>query len=562
MNDRRFVILDPCLDSAGSHPLAFAAELLAAAAAAGFACRLVTNHRFAPRDCPPAWDVAPAFTNTAYSKYNAFGGLDRLDTCGRPPLLPRSPWALMHAGRRREQRIAAFAREVAPTLSALRSGDVVLLATASELEAAGLARAIAAVAPPRGIDWHVLFHFPIFVGFGPDFPRQERQLGPVAELLRQAHATAAPHELRWHATTAEIAAQYARLGAGPVNALPYPIRPVPPRAPRSAAAGPLRIACLGDARPEKGSQHLAAAVARVFADESLAGAVAFAIQTNLGFRTDSRAPEHRAVRESLTRLAILARDCRGIELLGGPLDPAAYAREVVAADAMLLPYDQARYRVRCSGVILEALAAGTVPIVTGGGWMARQLAEPQQRHVAAVVARCAAHDAARLTPTELNARRPLVVPLAPPASARGRAATLMVDVTWRSAAAWLDEPPVRLEVRQGEERVATIVAATAERSASALLPIEASDVPLHLACAPACVAPRVEVEAIHVRWLVADRHQPLSAVGIVIESHADIPAAMREFIRHRDHYRETAARHATIAANAASATALLRALIG
>ena len=84
-------------------------------------------------------------------------------------------------------------------------------AVASELEAIGLARAIAAARPPHGVGWHVQFHFPIFRGFAPDYPRQERRFTAACDALRVAAAAAAPHAITYHATTDDLAAEYERV---------------------------------------------------------------------------------------------------------------------------------------------------------------------------------------------------------------------------------------------------------------------------------------------------------------------------------------------------------------
>jgi hypothetical protein len=164
------VLVDPCLTGPGAHPLRYAEIMLQAATRAGCAGLLVAHRDFTAG--PAAWPVLPAFTHTAHSKYTLAGGLDRLDARGRPALLSALPWRAWQAARRREERVALFARELAPALAGLEAGDVVLVATASELEAAGLARAIAAVRPPPGVGWHVQYHMPILAGFADDFLRR------------------------------------------------------------------------------------------------------------------------------------------------------------------------------------------------------------------------------------------------------------------------------------------------------------------------------------------------------------------------------------------------------
>lgn len=554
---RRLVLIDPCLTGLGSHPYHYAAAVLAAAQRAGWDGLLVTHRDFTA--APADWRVLPACTHTAYSKYTLCGGLDRLDDRGRGPWLPDMPWTLRHTRKRREERIAAFARDVLPTLAGLAAGDAVLVATASELEAIGLTRAIATARPPHGVAWHVQFHFPIFRGFAADFARQEPRLAAARDALLAAAAAAAPHAVTYHATTADLAAEYERLVAGPVGVLPYPVQ-APPPGPRPKP-GPLRIACLGDARPEKHSECLADVVAQIAADPGVAGRVRFALQTNLGYPATSRKPEHVAVTRSLAALARAAATGAPLDLLAGPLDAAAYSRELAAADVLLLPYDQGRYRSRCSGVVLEALAAGAVPIMTGGGWMARQIAAAVEAHAAAVVARSRVLATRRFERPRIG-RQPLTIDLAALATVEGDAAAVAVEAIWEAEdRARLALPPIRVAVNGGSAGPATVLAAGAVAGIStAIMPLTAG-AGRRLDITPACGADTAAPTAITVRELATGAPVPASAVGLVIDAATDAPAAIREVVRHADHYRGTAAAHAATFGGTAAADEIVRRLL-
>lgn len=549
---RRFVLVDPCLTGLGSHPYHYAALVLEAAAAAGCDCRLVAHRTFAA--APAGWRSLPAFTHTAYSKYSLAGDLDRLDARGRPPLLPAFPWTARHAALRREERTAAFAREITPAIAGLAAGDVVLVATASELEAIGLARAIATVRPPVGVGWHVQYHMPILAGFAADHPGQRDRLATAAAALATAAAAATPHVIHHHTTTAELAAQYAVLVNGPVDALPYPVQ-VAARHTRDAAA-PLRVACLGDARPEKHSACLADVVAAANRDADLRGRLRFAVQANLGFPAESRRPEHRAVTRSLAGLARAAAAGGPVELLAGPLDAARYACELAAADVVLLPYDQGRYRSRCSGVVLEALAAGAVPILTGGGWMARQLAAPLAAHAAAVTARGRPLATRRIDAPRIGSRS-LVVDLPPRSAADGGA--VVVELEWTAAAgARLASVPVRVAERGGGSRPPTVLAAGGPAAAVFPRAAGAAGMRLEFSAAGAAVA---EPAAITLRELALEGPVPAAAVGLVIAAPEDVPAALREVVRHAAHYLATASAAADAVRDTASAAAVVRRLL-
>lgn len=561
---RRFVLVDPCVTGLGSHPFHFAREVLVAAAARGCDCTLATGRGFDSGSCPPSWRVHTTFRNTSYSKYTAFGELDQLDHRGLVPLSRRLPPGQWWREHRREQRIAAFAQDVRAALTDLRTGDVVLLATASELEAAGLARAIAELRPPQGIGWHVLFHFPIYRGFAADFSGQDQRLEPTRRRLSEAARRAAPHEIRWHTTTSELAGHYARILPGPVAELPYPVPPLPDREPRSADV--LRVASLGDARPEKQSAVLPGVVTACAAD--LPGTFEFAIQTNLGFSAASRHPDHAAVRSAIAQLHELAARGVPIDLLAGPLDARTYAAQLARADAVLLPYDQERYRTRCSGVMLEALAAAAAPLVTGGGWMARQIAGPIRLHAEAITGRCTPLHHERIVGLRPTRERPLVLPLTAGFTrlANGQHGVVRVESRWSlSGHASLHAPPLRIAITGCAPRPATVIAPDPEgRPASAtfvLSPAELAAGTPRLECLPACRAAASEPEDLRIHWLGAEEPLPSSAVGIVIDSPDDAVAALGEFARHAAHYRATAAAHASGVRAACGGTAVVERLL-
>jgi hypothetical protein len=54
---------------------------------------------------------------------------------------------------------------------------------------------------------------------------------------------------------------------------------------------------------------------------------------------------------------------------------------------------------------------------------------------------------------------------------------------------------------------------------------------------------------------------PAAAVGLVIAAPEDVPAALREVVRHAAHYLATAAAHATAVRDAANAAAVVRRLL-
>ncbi|MBC7883275.1 MAG: hypothetical protein H7Y37_18450 [Anaerolineae bacterium] len=66
-----------------------------------------------------------------------------------------------------------------------------------------------------------------------------------------------------------------------------------------------------------------------------------------------------------------------IQLLPMHLSEEEYLHWLAASDLILLPYDQNTYQERTSGIFLETILAGKIPVVSQGTWMAWQLSQHQ-----------------------------------------------------------------------------------------------------------------------------------------------------------------------------------------
>jgi hypothetical protein len=571
---RRFILIDPCLCDLGSHPYQYCRDILDAAERSGFACAAVAHRGFRPDrgEWPASHKFEASLSTLGHSKYTAFGELDRLAEDGRARLRIAWPWAARHAERRRRERIDAFAREIEPVVRSVRQGDVVFIATASELDLAGLSRAIREHRPPRGVAWHVQFHYPLYRGFLDDFPRQERRLDRVRQITRRAIEDADPHEIRLHVTTDELASQHRRLGAGDVGVLPYPVRAeaIAAAVARRSRGGRFRISALGDARPEKQSHLLAEVAERIAADPELSPLATLAVQSNLGFPADSRSPADRAVVASLARLSAMPRD--RVDLLGGPLMGEKYTRQLAAADAILLAYDQARYRCRCSGVTLEAIASGGLPIVTGGGSMARLLAEPIAEHTATVTAASRALAGGRTGRVRIRAGQPLRMSITIPANATA----VLASAAWPAAgddALQLPGVAVCLDIEGMPRKTLSLQPDRSGRPARGLatlpVPPDRAGVShprsMRVEVGPLPGATSVDLDSLAVDPLDTGAPLPCSAAGIVVAPGLGlldaILDAMREYVRFEDHYRRSAASLAAATAERHSGDAVLRAIL-
>ncbi len=144
-----------------------------------------------------------------------------------------------------------------------------------------------------------------------------------------------------------------------VAVYPFPSLPPTRKLPLNAH-GKLRVSALGGGRRDKGFALLPAIVRsfnRSYTDER-----------PLEFVIQRPRPED--------RLTVAERELEGIDnvvLLANRLDQTEYEESLARADIVLLPYERNAYRVRGSGVVNEAVAAGKVILCTEGISLAEQI---------------------------------------------------------------------------------------------------------------------------------------------------------------------------------------------
>lgn len=126
----------------------------------------------------------------------------------------------------------------------------------------------------------------------------------------------------------------------------------------------LTIVYLGDAREEKGYQHLPQALSCLWKDYVEPGRVRFVVQSN--FNTPGGEPGILSASQNLAGFPHTT-------LKSEPLQPAEYYQILADADIVLIPYSAQRYRYRSSGVLVEAMGAGKPVVTSAGSWMATQV---------------------------------------------------------------------------------------------------------------------------------------------------------------------------------------------
>lgn len=181
-----------------------------------------------------------------------------------------------------------------------------------------------------------------------------------------------PEKIRFYSDTEELIRKHAALSPLRLGQLPIPFRQEKlSLSPQRDPAQPIHLVYLGDARSEKGYQHLPALVAHLWDDYLQPNKVRFTIQSN--YNVQGGEPNILAAKVSLA-----AYPQANVQLIEAPLTPGEYYQLLASADLVVLPYNPQCYQ-RTSGVLTEALAAGKPVVVPAGSWLAQQVNDRRAR---------------------------------------------------------------------------------------------------------------------------------------------------------------------------------------
>ncbi len=569
-----FLHVDPSLGGIGGHEFDCAMNILRAAETAGYSVALAANRRFRGGPSLPAhWPVYSVFPHSPHAKRDALHAL-RLEgpaVCEGNATGPDSgptqqlrQWRLrgsnllslprylrMARCRARVRGFAAGCRRLFNSMP-LQPGTEVYLATVSELDLLGLAEYVAGEPRCRLARWHLQFHDDFLEDCPSDEAHLEERWAAVRGRFEYAVSRMAGNRLHFYCPTEELADQYDRLGVAPFRCLPHPVQPALRDYGRPWGK-PLRVTCAGSVRREKGYRQLRAVLDALGREPLLSGRIQVVAQV----------PTRKRRR---LRIAATAtgndQDQVSLAVLPHPLDSHAYRDLIRQTDIGLFMYDRARYRLRCSAVLQEVLAAGRPVIVPAGCWLSRQIAEPNFRHLEAMrdrlptVARLQADQLAWCRSGGLVEPGPLggdgltftdsdaaVAQVSVPNSANELIATLH----------WAQDAPadgyIRLRAEQYDAtgnlvgQTDTILGRRADNDhVLTLVHLKPGASRLTIRLQNAYSSVPLAVTQAEMAFLDASNASgcPAGSVGLVAAGQAEIPGLVRDIVSHYAHYRESA----------------------
>ncbi len=467
-------------------------------------------------------------------------------------------WLTRHLLSQRRSLIRQFAIDCekffAPHI--FEEGDQAFLAGASELELMGLAAYLCNHPRTNQIRWHILFHFNVFNGWPSNYAAQF----PTAQLVRRCFVSALArvpyHDISFYTTTAELADQYNRLKVASFAQLSYPVndrfaQPVSPKAACVEGPKPMRITLAGAIRREKRQCHVAQSIVNELWEQLFATR-----------QVEMQIQRPRRVRFLRPKIEIELPEFRAdgsspIHYFEHPLAEQEYVRLIQSTDIGLLAYDSLAYYARRAGILGEYLSAGRPVIVLGGSWLAEQIQESVQRHVAAILRD---HDCVRrwslseILPQADNLphhggivsfdkqRRPFqaLVPLEQPIDA--------LAIHYRCHFPSQHGAFCRMELHQfvGDQLLAPPQAVTLGtrpnlQPLSALFRIDRRANQCQIRFSNACDDSPLSLRDVGVFGInTAGQAVPRSAVGVIAADVAALPEAIREVVAHYAHYRASA----------------------
>lgn len=432
----------------------------------------------------------------------------------------------------------------------LAENDVVFIPTISVVEMMGLRLFLDRHPAIPPVSWHLLFRRDIYRGREADYARQDPWVTGHGEVFRRfQQGLAGRQRILFYTDTAELTAQYNRLGAALFHTVPIPHtrRSGSPHDPP-----PLRLIYVGDARREKGFHLLPHLVEELWSGYVAPGKIAFRLQSN--YNVPQGEPE--AV---LARAQLETYPPELVELLKKPLTSTQYQELLLSGDINLLLYDAENYYARSSGILVESLAAGMPVIVPAASWLARQFLAERYAWLDSLRDRLPVLNS--LPASQLRWRRHAKAPPEPDPAGEftvtheePRFATLRVPPGasllllscefgpgWNEGLFTLEpldgagEPlgrpsaPLLLEGLAGSGRA---VHAT---------PLEPGVVRCRLRVRGASPGAAVLIRRLRVDFLASPQPVPLSAVGVAYHHEREIAPLVRELIDHYPHYHQTAA---------------------
>ncbi len=576
----KIYIIDHSLQEEGGHHYEYVMLVSQAAQQRGFETVLAVNQRFNPHNTSlNCAAILPLFRYSTYSKFSVAVKLKY----NHPPqpvnpyrndlsrnhvgstlslkslLSPRTWWSQLKTYKqerrlnlKQRHRVELFVdgcRRLFETYP-VSPGDHVFVPTLSEFDLVGFVRFIESCRDAKLAIWHFQFHFGFLRGRGPEYINQLDQLAAMRDHFGPLMKSLASVPSHFYATTSAMVHQYNLMQSPKFHLLPYPVNPTIQPSALSLNPPPFRVVCPGGLRAEKGVQQLGQVLEDLTQDDFFNGNLQFWVQASKASEIPcfGKSPSLSVESPSESVLSHVR-----LVHVPYPLNSGDYLDFLHQADIGLLMYDSRRYYARCSGVLLELMAAGIPLIVPAGCWMADEVSEPNSVYLEELAG---THQILKETYL-LGPNSKVVVGAADNPTTFSlnewpACSEMIVDFRWELETEF--GTYLRLKLDQFDfsgNAIASSQSVIGMRKGNqpslALFHLDPSAHSLKLEFSNAYQDHLFTIHDIRLRFFKSaddQQHCPIGKVGLIATAPSDVPKLLLEFLNHADHYIQSARAHA------------------
>ncbi len=491
-------------------------------------------------------DIKPVFQNTTYNRLSYLPGLRMPTRSKNPPDYRKRSRGWLSRFRqninrqKRDQYLAQFQDDCHELLAnhRLQQGDQIFFVTISEIEWLGLARFIATLPGADLVQWHLQFHFELFLGLPTEYEKSAAEAQQVNAVFEDASQLTKHANIRFYTTSNELTEQYNRLDVETFETLAYPVNPTFLQNCEPTNNSKVILTCAGGIRREKGIKSYL---------PDLANSVTQCPQLKSKIEI--------VVQGKPKNLPLTQRKKCSSVIRWEPLPAAHYDQLIYQTDIGLLMYDAKVFASRRSSVLGEFLSCGKPIIVTAGSWLHKQIAKPIEQH------RKHLFDAS-LALDEIDSpfcsdqiacdpQRAILIPLKNGDSNQHRVLNVCLD--------WSDKNPFGtychvefqmlvdgIAVSRKQDIVAPITAIQEKQPrevfVSAEIPPRTTEV--HIKLSNAFASGPLMLNNLQFGLIENDQPIPTGVIGVPVANNESIIDAIRYMLKHLDHYRQTAEENA------------------
>jgi len=365
----KFILIDNSITDTSGHHYQYAMFCLKAAKEMGYNPYLATNKKFKEKNLP--WKIFPVYRGTfwEHEDYNSilvnlYNRFEKSKFKIPFSFLLRIFGNIIVKKLLDYRKINEFSNNSEQLFKdlTLSKEDIVFLPTSGLVEIFGISEYAKKKQNQCESSWHFLFRRNIFTGSPEQYSYMYIKLRLFKLIFDKIKKNQYLKAL-FYTDSEDLTKQYNMIKSVEFQTLPIPHTISTHNQTKNNNS--LTITYLGDARREKGYQHLPHIVQDLWSEYISPGKVSFVIQSNYNIPEG----EPSAV-VSRNQLQIFPSD--KVKLVIEPPNLEDYQKLLTESDIVLLPYEQTNYYARSSGILAEALAYGIPVLVPAGTWMSRQ----------------------------------------------------------------------------------------------------------------------------------------------------------------------------------------------